>query len=402
MKVLFISWWFPYPANNGSKIRIFNLLRELAKHHEITLLSFAEPGEASKADRDVLLDMCRQVHVAPRIHFSPKHVRALVGFLSPRPRSLVDAYSPVMARLIRDKIAEDGYNLILASELDSIPYALQVNGVPRVLEDLELAVRREKYASQTNLTRQLRYGLSWWKTARYVRQALHQFDACTVVSEEERQLLAKIVPQSPPVAVIPNGVDLAFNSGDFGPPEPGALVYNGALTYDANFDAVSFFLAEVWPRIRARRPDARFYITGHTGGVPLADLPPAERVVFTGYLDDVRPRVAQSQAAVIPLRIGAGTRLKILEAMALETPVVSTSKGVEGLEVTHEENVLVADDPGDFARAVVHLLEDEDLSAKLSANGRQLVEKRYSWEMCVRQLKQLLDQVVGQGAQSND
>ena len=130
-------------------------------------------------------------------------------------------------------------------------------------------------------------------------------------------------------------------------------------------------------------------------------MPLGNGAELTGYLNDIRPAVAQSWACVVPLRVGGGTRLKILEAMALGTPVVSTSKGAEGLAVTHGENILIADDPGDFAQAVVCLLGDESLRAKLSANGRRLVEERYSWKTCAHRLEQLLYQVIEQRRNSD-
>jgi glycosyltransferase involved in cell wall biosynthesis len=208
------------------------------------------------------------------------------------------------------------------------------------------------------------------------------------------------VPGYEPLLVIPNGVDLQVNSGDFGAPRPDSLIYPGALTYSANFDAMKFFLEDILPLIRAQRPDASLRITGGYDGVPVHELPLGRGAELTGYLDDVRPAVAQSWGCVIPLRVGSGTRLKALEAMALGTPVISTSKGAEGLEVRHEENILIADDPGEFSQAVLRLLQDEHLRAKLSANGRRLVEERYSWEACARPLERLLNQIAAGGAAS--
>jgi len=123
-----------------------------------------------------------------------------------------------------------------------------------------------------------------------------------------------------------------------------------------------------------------------------------EKAVLTGYLDDIRPAVVQSWACIVPLRIGGGTRLKILEAMALGTPAVSTSKGAEGLAVTHDKDILIADEPADFAEAVLCLLDDVGLRQRLAANGRRLVEERYSWDAIALELERLLCQVVGQGS----
>jgi glycosyltransferase involved in cell wall biosynthesis len=202
--------------------------------------------------------------------------------------------------------------------------------------------------------------------------------------------------------VVPNGIDLDFYSGHFGTPESGSLIFPGALTYQANFDAMDFFLRRVFPSVKAKCPEVTLRITGRTDEVPVERLPLSERVTLTGYLDDIRPYVTQSWACVVPLRVGGGTRLKVLEAMALGTPVVSTSKGAEGLEVTHGEDILIADTPAEFADAVLRLLDDGALRAKLATNGRRLVEKYYSWETCARKLEQLLYQVVQQRKVLND
>jgi glycosyltransferase involved in cell wall biosynthesis len=211
----------------------------------------------------------------------------------------------------------------------------------------------------------------------------------------------RLMPGYDALAVVTNGVDLKANTGDFGTSKPDTLIYPGALTYVANFDAMEFFLQDILPLVKAQRPNVRLRITGGYDGVPVERLPLGNGAELTGYLDDIRPAVAQSWTCVVPLRVGGGTRLKILEALALGTPVISTSKGAEGLEVTHEENILIADDPESFARAVLRLLGDEALRTKLSVNGRRLVEERYSWEICARQLDQLLDQVVEQAYNSN-
>jgi glycosyltransferase involved in cell wall biosynthesis len=172
------------------------------------------------------------------------------------------------------------------------------------------------------------------------------------------------------------------------------LIYSGALTYHANLDAMAFFLRDIFPAIKAKRPSVTLKITGNTQGAPIDRLPLVDDVQLTGYLDDIRPAVAQSWVSIVPLRVGGGTRLKILEAMALGTAVVSTSKGAEGLDVTHGENILIADDPNQFAGAVVGLLSDPALRQSLAAKAQQLVRQKYAWERCAGKLEQLLRQVT--------
>ena len=401
MRILFLSGWYPYPPDNGARIRIFNLIKHLAARHEVTLLSFSSSPEPVSQERlGAMGPYCRSVTAVPYQQFEPHSLRALLGLFSTRPRAVVDTYSPEMAVLAKKVSGRETFDVVVASTQRAAPYALLVD-LPRVFEEVELTVLHDKFARAENLVSKIRYGLMWWKQARYMGRLLPQFDGCTVVSERERDLVMRVMPEYDSLAVVPNGVDLEVNTGDFGTPKPDTLIYPGALTYSANFDAMEFFLGDIFPLVKAQRPNARLRITGRYDGVPVERLPLGNGAELTGYLNDIRPAVAQSWACVVPLRVGGGTRLKILEAMALGTPVVSTSKGAEGLAVTHGENILIADDPGDFAQAVVCLLGDESLRAKLSANGRRLVEERYSWKTCAHRLEQLLYQVIEQRRNSD-
>ena len=394
MKVLFLSSWFPYPPDNGSRIRIFNLIKQLSKEHDITLLSFSRDDEVTEDRLKTMQRYCSTVQAIRLVPFRPTSFRSILGLFSPHPRSFVDTYSQRMQGLVERTRREGDFSVVIASEIDTAPYAVTLEGLPRILDEMQLATLREQYTRQSRVGRRLRYGLMWWKTRRFTAHLLHQFDGCTVASQQEREIVLSLAPNCRRVVVVPNGVDLDWYKGDFGAPEPGTLVFPGALTYDVNFEAMTFFLHQVFPLVKARRPEITLRITGKTNGVPLDRLPLDWSVILTGYLDDVRPIVAQSWACVVPLRVGGGTRLKILEAMALGTPVVSTSKGAEGLEITPGENILIADEPTEFADAVLRLLYDPALRAKLTANGQRLVREQYGWEQTAKKLDQLLHQVV--------
>jgi len=393
MNILAISPWFPYPPDNGSKLRIFNLLRQLSRKHRITLLAMTINGEESQRDINALRRWCQGVKTVPKRVYRPSSPVTWLGFFSPWPRHHIQTFSPEMRNLVASEIEAGEFDLCIAFQFGTVRYLVGYKQIAKVFEEAELTTVKEKASRQTNPLLKLRCQLTWWKSRWFVRRVLREFDLCTVVSEQERSHILECVPDYP-VAVIPNGVDLDFYDGDFGVPEPGTLVFSGVLTYSANFDAMRFFLKDIYPLIKAVRPDVTLRVTGKTEGVPIQTLPRRDGVVFTGYLDDIRPCVAQSQVSVVPLRVGGGTRLKILEAMALGTPVVSTSKGAEGLDVTPGENILIADEPAEFADAVLHLLDDERLRARLAANGRRLVREKYDWERIGRKLERLLQEVM--------
>lgn len=397
MRILFLSGWFPYPPDNGARLRIYNLLKQLARRHEVVLLSFTRDGRAMQ-HLDAVKAYCQAIKTVPYTPFQPRRLRALMGFFSTQPRVLADVYSPQMQTLVQHTLEQEHFDVIIASEIGigtgTAPYVRGIDSIPCVLEDLELSMIKSKITVQREWVHRLRHSLTWWKLRHFATHLLRDLDGCTVASEQERDIVLDIVPGYRPLAVVPNGVDLDLYADDFGTPEPNTLIFSGVLTYDANFDAMNYFLSQVFPLIQARQPEVTLRITGYTDGVPVDRLPLGEGAILTGYLDDIRPAVAQSWVCIVPLCIGGGTRLKILEAMALGTPVVSTSKGAEGLEVTHGEDILIADTPSEFADAVLRLLDDRALRAGLAANGRRLVESRYGWESIAEKLDEVLREVV--------
>ena len=378
MNVLFLSRWFPYPVDNGSKMRIVNLIKHLAVRFKVDLISFAtHPVEAGHLAE--MRNYCNMVEYVFYRPFQPARLPALLGFFAAQPRSVKDTYSYEMQRVVEEAVKGRNYDVVIASQLDMAPYALLASRVPKILEEIELTTLYERSLEPANQIEKMRRQLMWRKWAAYVSGLLDAFDAGTVVSGQERERLLQTKQTGNPLEVFPNGVDLDFYKGDFGLPQPDSLVFSGAITYAANFDAVEYFLREIYPLVRRRRPLVKFSITGRLEGAPVDRLPVQEGVTFTGYLNDVRPAVASSWVNVVPLRIGGGTRLKVLESLALGTPVVATQKGIEGLDLEDGRDYLSGEDPQSFAEAVLQVLESENLRNQLSVNGRLAVAAGYDW-----------------------
>lgn len=395
--ILFLSRWFPYPADNGSKIRILGLLEHLAQRHRVSLLSFVPPDEPAHAGRMAALrEYCDRIEVVPYRDFRASSPRALTGLLSRRPRFLVDTYHPEMADLVSRTLRQNTYDLVVASQLDMAPYAVAHPRLPAILDELELAPFRAPRRSDS-LRGRWRASLTWLKLSGYLRQILPRFSACTVASEMERDYLGEITPQLSNVHVLPNAIDLSRYMLPYDPPEPKTLVYSGALTYAANYDAVVHFAQDILPIIRQADPQVRLRVTGAHTGVDLGPISQHPGIELTGYVEDVRPVVAQSWAAVVPLRQGGGTRLKILEAMALGTPVVATPKGAEGLQVTDGQDILLASRPDAFAASVIQLLQSPALRSRLAAGGRSLVAAKYDARNIGERLCALVEEVADSG-----
>ncbi|MCL4500159.1 MAG: glycosyltransferase family 4 protein [Chloroflexi bacterium] len=391
MHILFLSGWFPYPQDNGSKIRIFNLLKGLSARHRVTLLTFSDSTELGGAVGE-LDSVCDRVNVIPKNDFRPTSPKAILGAFSPTPRSLVDTFSQEMARAISENL-RNGCDMVIASEATFLPYSQILRDRPALLEDIELASVYDRYVNSSSI-RRVRHMLTWLKTKQYVSRQLSAFRACTVVSERERIILRRAAPAVGSVEVVPNCIDFGRYAGKQSEAEPNSLIFTGSPTYSANYDAVSFFLDDILPIVKKECPQVRLKVTGKYEGVDLAPGFGGDGVELLGYVPDVRPLIAGSQVSIVPLRQGGGTRLKILEAMALGTPVVSTSKGAEGLDVTHGENILIADRPSDFAGCVLELLSDSDLRAKLGENGRELVRAKYNWESVMPRFLDLVERVA--------
>lgn len=376
MKILFLSRWFPLPADNGSKIRIHNLLKGLSQSHEVTLLSFYDPKELVLEDIKPY-PFCSQMQVVPWKPFDEKSNKARLGFLSAMPRSLLDTHSPQMASLIRKAVSTQTFDVVIASQLTMASYYLAFRGLPAIFEEVELGLYTDPSLYQGNWIRSLRRKLTWLKLNRYFLQLLESFDMCTVVSEQERLIFADAFPSHlHKLTILQNSLNMDEYKAISQTPEPCQIIFAGSFRYSPNYYAMQWFLERVYPLILEKKPQTQLIITGDSANLPLPDH---KNVSLAGYVKDIKPLIAASRLSITPLWSGGGTRLKILESMALGTPVVSTSKGAEGLGVKHQENILIADEPDRFAHAVIDLLCDDELRNRLSSNARQLVQDQYNW-----------------------
>ncbi len=394
MKLLFLSRWFPFPADQGSKIRVQQLLRALAEEHTVDLISFHEASvdPAQLADARAI---CHRVVTIPYRSFRPRQWTAWVAALGRQPRSVTATFSREFLQTARELCREDSYDAVIASQRDMVPYAVALEVPVRLLEELELAGLFEQYARQGHPLRRLRYGLMWRKYRSYMRRSLPRFDGCTVVSRQERDLVRQLLPAYESLQIVPNGavINPVLAGGIQANPVPDTMVYAGSITYQANFDAVDYYLSHIHPVVQAQHPKATLRVTGRQDEELQSALPASPGVIFTGHLEDVRPEIAASWLSVVPLRVGGGTRLKVLESMALGTPVVATPKGAEGLELVAGRDLLVAGEPAAFAEAVLRVLKDPDLRRRLSMAGRQAVQA-YDWTKVRRSFVSYVEELV--------
>jgi polysaccharide biosynthesis protein PslH len=392
MNILFLSRWFPYPVDNGSKLRVMGLLRGLAEHHDVTLLSFIDQPDVN-LDALELRSICSEVHVVRWREFNSQSWRARLGLFSWRPRFLIDTHSSELADLIRSLISSNKYDLVIASELSMAAYYSDFGGIPAVFEELELGQFYDRIALAGGYLERLRFSLTWFKLRIYLARLLDSFCLCTVASEQEYHLLVKNFPRhKKKAATIPNCIQFEDYQGLEVSRVVNQLVYSGSFRFYANYEAMQWFVAEVFPTILEQIPDVRLLITGDHADLP---LPAFSNILLTGYVDDIKPVIASSSISLAPLLRGGGTRLKILEAMALGTPVVATSKGAEGLGAVSGEHLLIADSPEDFAGRVIQLLKNPNLHDHISKNGKRFVKEKYNWETAMPYFLQVVESVAG-------
>lgn len=388
MNLLVVSTWLPYPPDNGSRLRAYQLLRRLSLRHRVTLLAFGVPR--AQDDLGPLRACCERVEVVAPTPLNGGRLRAR-GLLSSVPRYFLETDSTRMRALVAGYA--ERHDAAIALQVNAALYLSGYPGVPRVFEEVEVGGYRDAPLAEPSAVRRARRRLTRWKYERFVRRLVDEFDRSTVVSDAERGHLLEMGCDPDRIEVVPNGAS-APEALPPRTPVAGRLIYPGSVTYAANLDAVRYFVHQVFPLVRRARPEATFVVTGSTDGVDVDDLAARDGVSFTGRLPQVESMLSESAACVVPLRAGGGTRLKVLQAMALGTPVVSTRKGIEGLDVEPGRDVLVADDSPAFAAHVLRVLGEPALAGALSANGHRLVRDRYGWEA----IGDALDAVVERAA----
>jgi glycosyltransferase involved in cell wall biosynthesis len=239
------------------------------------------------------------------------------------------------------------------------------------------------------LKSRLRRRLTWFKFHFYVSRLLKHIRAVTVVSEKERELVARSFSGVKKVSVIPNGIDVKGYAGVAVEPKPNTMTFTGSFRYHVNYEAMVWFIARVFPLVLDKIPDAELIITGDHLNLP---LPSQKNIRLTGYVNDVRKYIVASAVALAPLWSGGGTRLKILEAMAIGVPVVATSKGAEGLDARSGEHLLIADAPDAFADHVARLIQDRALAKRITSKAREFVKTHFDWDVVLPRFLQLVEQ----------
>lgn len=400
MNILALTPALPFPLDTGGKIRNYHILKGLAASHRVTLLSFVD-SEREMGYREELLRCCQRVEVV-RCPQRPKPIRFL-HLLSTRTPDLFYRFcSRRMKERVQALLEKERFDLVhfTFSYMGQYAYLL-LPGPMKVLDahNVEYLMVHRMEQLRLNPLMRLAWRVEWPRVRRYELSLLRQMDCCLTVSEVDRQVFRSHLPDLR-VSVFPNGVDSQYFSPQNTLEEP-YLAFTGWMSYVSNVDGVDFFYREIFPGIRRVRPDVKFLVVGRDPDRHLLEMARSDpALVVTGAVEDVRPYLAKSQVVVVPLRVGSGTRLKILEAMAMGKPVVSTSLGCEGLEVCDGQEILVADTPQKFAAQVLDLLRNPEQRRQVGEKGRKLVQEKYEWQSIVKGLDRLYMRLLSERGSS--
>lgn len=396
MRLLFLTPQLPYPPHQGTTIRNFHLLAGLARQHEVALLSFADTSQ--RVDDTPLPDLCSRLYTIPMPAARSLPQRLLTTLLSPQPDLALRLPSRQFQARLEQWLREESFDVIQVEGIEMGQYALALrrgrllgNRTALVFDNHNAEYVLQRRAFLTDVQQPKRWPaagyslIQWLKLRRYERQICQAADRVIAVSETDAEALRRLLPGLRP-AVVPNGVDIEFFCPERPRPDsaPTAnLVFTGKMDFRPNVDAMLWFCDGILPRLRASRPDVTLAIVGRDPHGRVRALARRPNVTVTGYVDDIRPYVAGAQVYVVPLRMGGGTRLKVLEAMAMGKAIVSTALGAEGIAGHAGEHLILADTADDFVTAVLSLLADPDRRAALGSRARSLVEQEYAWEAIV-------------------
>jgi glycosyltransferase involved in cell wall biosynthesis len=401
LRMLLLSPMAPSPPRFGAQARTHGLLTNLAQHHEITAVIIHD--ESTPQDSEAAMrSYCKQIHFIRNPHGASGWRRRLLqlrSWFSRESFQRLVSMSPEVQACLDEVLRAQRFDVVLVNFPHLAHYRLRQSppGTPAPVviidsHDVHYDLARQIAASAASFGRRLHARLNWRKLQREEIAAYENADGVCVCSLADQQRLAKDAPAARTV-IIPNAADVDRLQPRVTDPAPDAdtVLFFGLLASVPNVDGLLFFIRDIWPRILAARPTARFMVVGANPAPELRALE-APGVTLVGPVDDLRPYLSRAAAVVVPLRLGSGTRLKILESWAMARPVVSTSLGAEGLESVSGKHLLIADDPAEFGAAVVRILNEPELAAKLGAAGRSLVSESYSWQGTAKSLAAFFQQ----------
>lgn len=400
MKLLFLTPQLPFPPHQGTTLRNWNILKQLAARHEIHLLSFGTPDELTDSP---LHDYSARIEIAPPPTRSTTR-RAFETFFQPLPDMARRLYSPTLARKLETLLRENEYDVaqiegieMAGAWMDRREQAANAAALPPVVFDdhnAEWTLQKTAFETDRRIPKRWHAALysriQYNKLKQFERAVCLQSNAVVTVSQPDAEAVAALDARIKP-RVIPNGVDCEYYVPSEGvcakPLAELSVVFTGKMDFRPNVDACVWFASEILPALRNEIPLAHVSFVGQKPSPALMALKERAGVEVTGFVPDTRPYIADAAVFAVPLRMGSGTRLKVLEAMAMGKAIVSTTFGVSGIECETGRDVLIANEAKEFAHAIATLMRDNGKARSLGENARRLAEEKYEWKKLIPQFE---------------
>ena len=391
MNILFVCHRFPFPPNEGGKIRAFNIIRHLSQNHSVVVATLAESDNELFHGSD-LRGYCDEV-IAEVLPPSVRWRQACQALFSSTPSSVAYFRSSSLLKRIQDMSRQSEFDATIVHCAFAAQYVTSLQAGYRYIDFCDLdSGKWFDYSQHKRQPLSLAYGLEAQKLRKYEIAIARHFHSATVSTNgelDEFQTLGVSIP----CKVIPNGVDFNyFQQTPVSRQNPSTIIFLGRMDYFPNVDAVLFFAKHILPLIRHRYPQVTLRIIGSNPTREVRHLALTPGISVTGYVPDVRDHLHDAVVSVAPLRIARGTQNKILESMSMGIPVVATSAAAKGVVAIPGKHLLVADGIKAFASKVIEILQDKQLQRQFSINGRQHVETQYAWPVIMNSFDQILTQ----------
>jgi len=393
MKIIWVKAGGLVPLDSGGKIRSFHIAKALARVHEVTLFTFY-PEDRDDQHHTLVPVFHKLVTHALKVSSGRgfgEAISYLANFFAPLPYSITKYCRPEVASHLREVLAAERYDVILCDFLTPAAVVPFDVGIPVVMftHNVEATIWQRQWQAATNPAWKFVFKREYEKMRTAELDYLGRCRHVLTVSDTDTAVFARDIDPAR-ITTIPTGVDIDYFQ-PMGGEEADSLVFTGSMDWMPNEDAILYFVEEVLPLIRARRPNTALWVVGRKAGRKIRALAESDPGIHvTGRVEDIRPYIARGSVYVVPLRVGSGTRLKIFEAMAMGRAVVSTTIGAEGLPVTSGSDIVLADEPRCFADEVCRLLASPEERKRIGDAARRLVDEKYSWAVVAKHVESVL------------
>lgn len=391
LNILWISHFVPYPPKGGCFQRNYNLIKEVSRNNNVYLIALrhkdkiTHPDSETKKAKMELEKFCKKVVIVDISSFSGLnyYYMAFKSIFNINPLTVNLFKSKDIGNIVLKLVNDVNFDVAHYDTISLCEYMHHSGNVPKILNHhgVESLMIRRRVTNEPNLFKKLYLLVEAYKLRKYEERNCYKFYMNITVSEDDKLMLKKISPHSR-IEVVENGVDVNFFKQKDNHNNTNRLIFAGRMDQYSNVDAIMEFCRNVWPLVKEKFPKMRFSIIGNNPPQKLLDMARNdERIEVLGYVDDVRPYFAGASISICPIRDGGGTRLKILDAMAMGMPIISTTIGCEGIDVSPGKDVLIANTPEEYVNSISKLNNDDFLRENLSNYARIKVENKYSWNI---------------------